>query len=135
MKKHFSKDGKTVHPYLPYKRKKHHPPGIETDEGIAVRSQYEKAVVELLVKHKIRFQYEPLMLLNGKQYRPDFYLPDRNLFIEICGLTHLPYYQDRVAYKKQIYEQAELNAIFISGKTMTEIKNELVRALQERKIL
>lgn len=135
MKKHFSKDGKTVHPLRPDKRKKHHPPGIETEQGITVRSQYEKAVVSLLTEHKLRFCYEPLMLLDGRQYRPDFFLLDHNLFIEICGMTHLPYYRDRVAHKKKLYAHAQLQAVFISGSSVGEIKRNLIDTLKNVKII
>lgn len=121
MKKHFSKDGKTVHPYRPYKRKRHHEPGLATNAGIRVRSEPEKLTAEFLDKQHIRFLYEPLMLLNGRQYRPDFFLPDYNLFIEICGYTHMPFYRDRVAYKRKLYAQRDLHVLFIECAKRSEL--------------
>jgi hypothetical protein len=66
------------------------------------------------------------MLLNGRQFRPDFYLPDYNLFIEICGYNHQPYYRDRTNLKQRIYEKSGLNAVFINhdGKGRIELKLE-----------
>jgi len=54
------------------------------------------------------------MLIGGRQFRPDFYLPDHNLFIEICGYNHQPYYQDRRFYKERIYKKQGLRAVFIN---------------------
>lgn len=94
-----------------------------------VRSTYEKRTVKYLEKNSIKYQYEPLILLEGRQYRPDFYLPDYNLFLEICGYGHMPFYSDRIAKKEKIYEKNRLKAVFIhyNGKGSLEalIKVEL----------
>ena len=88
-------------------------PKIATKSGVRVRSQYEKKCADFLFKNKIEFQYEPLILLAGKQYRPDFYLTNYDLFLEICGYNHMPYYVDRTEFKKQLYRKHNLRAIFI----------------------
>jgi len=97
---------------------------IMTESGVRVRSQYEKKCADFLFKNGIKFQYEPLILLAGKQYRPDFYLPDYNLFLEICGYNHMPFYVDRSEFKKQLYQKHNLDAIFIrhNGKGSLEDK-------------
>jgi len=64
--------------------------------------------------NNIKYQYEPLILLDGRQYRPDFYLPDYNLFLEICGYRHMPFYSDRIERKQMIYKKNRLKAVFIS---------------------
>jgi len=88
-------------------------PVIETDAGIKVRSNYEKKCAEYLNQNNIEFLYEPLMLLSGKQFRPDFYLPEYDLFVEICGYNHMPFYRDRIALKQQIYDKYKMSAVFI----------------------
>lgn len=107
-------------------RKKKFEPVIITDSGIKVRSKYEKRCADFLYEQNITFQYEPLILLGSKQYRPDFYLPKFNLFLEICGYGHMPYYTDRVSFKKKVYEEHNMKAIFIfyNGKGSLE---ELLR--------
>lgn len=69
------------------------------------------------------------MLLGGRQFRPDFYLPDFNLFIEICGYNHQPYYRDRRIYKEQVYKKQGLRAIFVNhngiGSLEEKIKEQL----------
>ena len=102
---------------------------ISTASGIRVRSKYEKRCAEFLHKNDIAFRYEPLMFLGGRQYRPDFFLPEYDVFLEICGYNHMPFYADRVVQKKQIYEKHGLKAVFVSygGKGSLEqlIQSEL----------
>ena len=105
---------------------------IETDSGVMVRSKYERVCANYLHKRNIRFQYEPLMLLDGRKFRPDFFLPDHNTFIEICGYGHMPHYNSRVSDKVKLYEKYELKAIFIhhrgSGSLRAKIESALVEA-------
>ncbi|MCP4634387.1 MAG: hypothetical protein GY855_15780 [candidate division Zixibacteria bacterium] len=110
-------------------RKKKFEPVLETKSGIKVRSKYEVTTANYLYNNSIEFLYEPLMILGGQQYRPDFYLPEYNLFLEICGYNHMPYYRDRSAYKYETYKRHGLQFIFIyyNGKGSLEkiIKEEL----------
>ena len=104
-------------------------PKIATGSGVKVRSKYEKKCADFLFENKIEFQYEPLILLAGKQYRPDFYLPALNLFIEICGYNHMPFYVDRTSFKKQLYEKHNLKAIFIYFNGKGSLEEELRKSL------
>ncbi len=110
-------------------RKKKFEPRLPTDSGVEVRSLYEKRCVDFLFRNNIKFQYEPLILLDGKQYRPDFFLPDYNLFLEICGYGHMPFYNERIKHKIQIYKKHGLRAVFVHyngrGSLETKIKEGL----------
>jgi len=96
-----------------------------------VRSRYEKTTADFLYKNNIEFQYEPLILLAGKQYRPDFFLPRHNLFLEICGYNHMPFYTDRIGFKEQLYRKHSLNAIFIRYNGKGSLSAILRRSLGE----
>ncbi|MFH2035827.1 MAG: hypothetical protein ABIJ45_05435 [Candidatus Zixiibacteriota bacterium] len=124
-KRRFKKDGKIVAPRgIRLKRVRKFEAIIETDSGIKVRSQYEKKCADYFHKNNIEFQFEPLMLLGGKQFRPDFFLPEYNLFVEFCGYGHFPHYIDRQKEKKQVYDESGMKSIFIfyNGKSsLTEI--------------
>lgn len=51
------------------------------------RSLYEAWFARCLKKHKINFEYEPhSFFLDGKYYTPDFYIPEKELYIECKGL-------------------------------------------------
>lgn len=100
---------------------------LPTESGVKVRSKYECRCADFFTQHKVAFQYEPLMLLGGRQFRPDFFLPEHELFVEICGYGHMPHYRDRVKQKQELYEQHGMRAIFVhySGKGSLE---ELLQA-------
>jgi hypothetical protein len=54
--------------------------------NIWLRSSYEIAYAKYLTKNKIKWQYEPKTFnLGSCTYRPDFYLPESDTYIEIKG--------------------------------------------------
>lgn len=71
------------------------------------------------------------MLLGGRQFRPDFYLPAYELFVEICGYGHMPHYRDRVRKKRQLYEKHGLRTVFVEYAGRGSLKDLLRAALQE----
>jgi len=70
-------------------------------------------------------------LLEGKQYRPDFFLPDMELFVEICGYNHMPQYRDRVGFKEKIYERNGLKALFVYYNGRGSLADLLKAGLEE----
>jgi very-short-patch-repair endonuclease len=106
--------------------------GSQAGDGRPFKSKYEKRCAQFLSRLRIRYQYEPLLLLRGKSYRPDFFLPDYNLFVEICGYSHMPYYRSRTHFKEQIYEKAGLQVLFIHAKNERDAEEKLRVYLQER---
>jgi hypothetical protein len=89
----FSKSGKHAPPRGErLKRQERNAPRYDTQAGVKVRSRLEQRCADVLTDAGIVFQYEPLLLLAGRQYRPDFFLPEFNLFLEICGYRHMPFY-------------------------------------------
>ncbi len=105
-------------------------PGIETPQGHTVRSKYEKTCTAFFEKNGIEYKYEPLILLGGKQYRPDFYLPQYDLFIEICGYNHMPHYRDRVKKKEEAYARGGLKAAFIYYNGTGSLEKLLIESLR-----
>ncbi len=112
-------------------RKKKFEPTIATVSGVEVRSLYEKRCADFLFDNDIKFQYEPLILLDGKQYRPDFFLPDFNLFVEICGYGHMPYYNERLKLKERLYEKHNLKVLFIHYNGRGSLEKKIREALEK----
>ena len=51
------------------------------------RSKYEVWFARCLKFHEIEFKYEPhSFFLNGHYYTPDFYIPEKELYVECKGL-------------------------------------------------
>ncbi|MBD3233409.1 MAG: hypothetical protein GF315_06760 [candidate division Zixibacteria bacterium] len=96
------------------KRNKKFLPSLDTNAGVKVRSHYEKVCADFLHENNVEFIYEPLIIIEGKKYRPDFYLPEYDLFIEICGYNHMPFYRDRIKFKRELYRKNNMRSEFIS---------------------
>lgn len=104
---------------------------VSTSVGRAVRSRPERVCVNFFTKNNIEFVYEPWLLLCGRKYRPDFFIPSKNLFIEICGYTHMPDYRERMEEKRQVYASQGLNVLFLESQTGNTILMQLRRIFLE----
>jgi DNA helicase IV len=51
-------------------------------DGNKVRSKSEQFIADWFYRHSIRYEYEPLLNVKDFAFRPDFYIPDANLYIE-----------------------------------------------------
>jgi hypothetical protein len=107
------------------------PHHLTTRSGRNVRSKLEQLCADYFTECGIEFKYEPLMLIGGRQCRPDFYLPEYGAFVEICGCTHMPFYRDRVAEKRELYARHGMKAIFIIHKRGDNLLAQLRAELKE----
>jgi DNA helicase IV len=136
IRKHLKKTGKPgrLRGVRPLRNRKFQPV-IDTHSGNKVRSQYERICADWLQSEGIEFVYEPVILMQGRQFRPDFYLPKYDLFLEICGYNHMPYYRNRVSHKRELYEKFKLKVAFINhdgkGSLIGKIKNVLSSASEK----
>ncbi len=53
-----------------------------TLDGVKVRSKSEQFIADWFYRHSIKYEYEPLLNIKDFSFRPDFYIPDANLYIE-----------------------------------------------------
>ena len=53
-----------------------------TLDGIRVRSKSEQYIADWFYRHNITYQYEPLLHIKDFYFRPDFFIPDANLYLE-----------------------------------------------------
>ena len=51
-------------------------------DGTKVRSKSEQYIADWLFRHSIQYEYEPLLNVKDFPFRPDFYIPAANLYIE-----------------------------------------------------
>jgi hypothetical protein len=72
--------------------------------GQPVRSKSERIIADYLTRHSIVYQYEPQATTNdwfifrSRISRPDFYLPQYDLFIEYWGLVDAEDWRTRDSY-------------------------------------
>ncbi len=50
--------------------------------GTKVRSKSEQFIADWFYRHSIKYEYEPLLNIKDFTFRPDFYVPEANLYIE-----------------------------------------------------
>lgn len=53
-----------------------------TLNGDKVRSKSEQYIADWLYRHSVKYEYEPLLNVKDFDFRPDFYIPAANLYIE-----------------------------------------------------
>jgi superfamily I DNA/RNA helicase len=53
-----------------------------TLDGTKVRSKSEQFIADWFYRHSIKYEYEPLLNVKDFPFRPDFFIPDANLYIE-----------------------------------------------------
>ncbi|HJS01227.1 MAG TPA: ATP-dependent helicase [Flavobacterium sp.] len=53
-----------------------------TLDGTKVRSKSEQFIADWFYRHSIKYEYEPLLKVKDFDFRPDFYIPEANLYIE-----------------------------------------------------
>jgi hypothetical protein len=100
----------------------------QTKSGIRVRSKIEKIIADFLFHEKVRFVYEPRVCLGGQAIRPDFYLPDYNLFYEHFGRAD-ELYQRAAAAKVARYHQAAVPFMYTTADDEPDIEDVIVDQL------
>ena len=85
-----------------------------TTDGVTVQSRGEKKVADWLVAHKIGYRYDERYRIAGDAViRPDFYLPEFDLYIEYWGMD-TPEYLENKRYKQFLYQRAGKKLISLS---------------------
>lgn len=78
-------------------------------------SSYEEYVLQILLKERINFEREKAFPdLKGGSYRYDFYLPDRNIIIEVDGQYHFKPIRGRRELLKQQEHDRRKNSYSLS---------------------
>ena len=100
---------------LPVKQKQFSPKRyLPCSNGLLVRSNPERIIVEFLINNNVEFVYEQPLPYKDTIYYPDFYLPDRNLFVEFAGLTDKKWYVKQLEKKRRAYRDLQKNVSFIT---------------------
>jgi hypothetical protein len=86
---------------------------IKVTDGTLVQSDGERRIAEWLTLHRIAYRYDDrLRIVEGRQIRPDFYLPEYDLYIEYWGMDTLDY-KIGMLIKQQMYQHAGKRLISI----------------------
>ena len=107
----------------------------KTISGLTVRSKSEARIANYLSKHNLQFEYEKEIEIFGNKYRPDFYLPKYNIYIEFFGLSHIPSYKEKCDEKKSSYAKAKIICIYLYHKGSKNLEWILEKELTKNRII
>ncbi len=77
-----------------------------TKSGVLVQSYGEEVLADFFHEHKIRFIYDKSTRFSFFQpaaIRPDFYLPDYDVYVEYWGMKGNAAYDKKTTWKKKVY--------------------------------
>lgn len=78
---------------------------IEARDGTVVQSEGERRIADWLTAHGIAYRYDAKFRIIAEfQIRPDFYLPELDVYIEYWGLD-TPQYKMSMYKKQMLYQQ------------------------------
>ena len=99
------------------------------DDGRKVRSKSEKIISDFFFKYKIRAIYEKSVFYyssDGKtiELKPDFYLPDYDIYLEHNGLNNQSYKANKER-TQQMYRELNYNVIITTEDDLEDIERVL----------
>jgi len=106
---------------------------LRTVDEVAVQSRGEKRIGDWLSRNAIAYEYDERMIVAGDtRIRPDFYLPEFDLYIEYWGMD-TPEYIDNMRHKRILYQREGKKLISLSYKDLPNLE-ELLKVKLSRYI-
>ena len=105
---------------------------LRTVDEVAVQSRGEKRIGDWLAAKGIAYRYDARVLMaGGDRIRPDFYLPEFDLYIEYWGMDTPAYVANR--QKKQIlYQRERKRLISLSFRDFDRLEDVLAEKLSRQ---
>ena len=101
---------------------------IVAADGTLVQSGGEKKIAEWLAKNDVAYRYDNrFRIIKGYAIRPDFYLPEYDIYIEYWGMEGNLDYQIGMLEKRKVYQQASKRLISIYRKDIANL-DQFLRA-------
>lgn len=118
---------------------KMHGSTYKTMNGELVKSGGERMIADYLFRNKIRYEYEKLAMGSSSRRigRPDFYLPDYDIYVEYWGMVATEDGKDRKEYQKGMewkmanYEEAGIRFISIYPHEIESLDSVFQKKLKE----
>ena len=91
---------------------------IQAEDGTVVQSEGERRIADWLAGHGLAYRYDAKFRIIGEfQIRPDFYLPELDVYIEYWGLD-TPQYKMSMYKKQALYQQEGKKLISVFPKDL-----------------
>ncbi len=106
---------------------------IRSKDGTWVQSDGERRIAEILSAQNIRYRYdERFRILDGYAIRPDFYLPELDVYIEYWGMDTADY-KIGMLKKQQLYQQQGKKLISLYPNDKPHMREILLGKIQQCK--
>ena len=104
---------------------------IQAANGTIVQSDGERIIAEELTALEIVFRYDNrFRIVKGYAIRPDFYLPEFDLYIEYWGMEDNLDYQIGMMEKKKLYQQAGKKLVSLHAHEKSRLRDALREKLR-----
>ncbi|MCF7790690.1 MAG: hypothetical protein K9L78_01340 [Victivallales bacterium] len=102
---------------------------IKTSDGTLVQSDGERIISDFLKHSDINYRYdERIRIIEGYAIRPDFYLPEFDIYIEYWGMDTIDY-KIGMLKKRKLYQQQGKKLISVSFKDKGNLEKILLEKL------
>ncbi len=102
---------------------------IKAKDGTLVQADGERIIANFLDSSEIKYRYdERIRIIEGYAIRPDFYLPEFDIYIEYWGMDTIDY-KIGMLIKKKLYQQQGKKLISVYYKEKDDLKNILKEKL------
>jgi len=103
---------------------------IEARDGMIVQSKGERRIAEWLTAHGLAYRYDAKFRIIAEfQIRPDFYLPELDVYIEYWGLD-TPQYKMSMLKKQVLYQQEGKRLISVYPRDLPQLDELLAAKLR-----
>jgi DNA-binding XRE family transcriptional regulator len=103
---------------------------IEARDGTVVQSEGERRIAEWLTAHGIAYRYDvKFRIIAEFQIRPDFYLPELDVYIEYWGLD-TPQYKMSMYKKQTLYQQEGKRLVSVYPRDLPALDSLLTTKLR-----
>ena len=101
-----------------------------TLKGELVRSLSEKYIADFLYTNAVKYEYERLIVLDGEHLRPDFYLPEYNIYIEFWGMLEDSHYFHSFKWKVEKYKAHKIRFIALQREDLPVLEKNFETKLK-----
>ena len=104
---------------------------ILTRDRTVVQSKGERQIADWLAAHSLEYRYDDkLQIIQGYAIRPDFYLPQFDVYLEYWGLNTTDYIIG-MNIKKKLYQQEGKKLISIYPADLPHLDEKLTQSLRK----
>jgi hypothetical protein len=107
------------------------PSRFTCDDGHVVKSRAEAMIDNWLDKQGITHEYEPSLTLSGNTVKPDWYLPDADVYVEFWGFLARDNqdYDKRRKHKEQLYAAGNKKLVGLVSIDLEDINTKVKKKL------